>query len=334
MMNKNFIFLICSERSGSNFITKIVDSHPHCSGPSPVHLIRYFAPIEWRFGDLKLDHNWQFFISEIEKFFKLKISNWNTEIEVNELTKIEPRNLAKIVEYLYKKEAGDMKTILIKENHAYRLLPFYNLFFPDSKLLWMHRDPRDMALSWKKDALLRGGIVRSSGIWKNDQRESLSLFNLLHNSGRIHKLSYESLISNAEFESKKICNFIGIEYDPIMLDSKNNSSSKNNAEASLGWSNLNKDIIKNNSNKFLDELNKEEIQFIEYYCKEEMELLNYEFIYPIVSREEFIKLQYNLSLNEKYEKPEYLKVSEAEKLKRKIWVDNLNQLYQKLELHK
>ena len=37
---KESCFLVSSERSGSNFITKIMDAHQDFCGPSPTHIIR------------------------------------------------------------------------------------------------------------------------------------------------------------------------------------------------------------------------------------------------------------------------------------------------------
>ena len=35
----SFDFLICSERSGSNLIAKVMDTHPDACGPFPPHIL-------------------------------------------------------------------------------------------------------------------------------------------------------------------------------------------------------------------------------------------------------------------------------------------------------
>lgn len=50
-----FDFLICSERSGSNLITKLLDNHSKYCGPTPPHLLRVFYPVLDKYGDLNVD---------------------------------------------------------------------------------------------------------------------------------------------------------------------------------------------------------------------------------------------------------------------------------------
>ena len=53
-----FDFLICSERSGSNLITKIMDAHPDVCGPFPSHILSYFSRNLYRYGDLASEESW------------------------------------------------------------------------------------------------------------------------------------------------------------------------------------------------------------------------------------------------------------------------------------
>src|SRR5262245_15835271 len=45
------IFQMCSERSGSNLMTKIFDAHPEVVAPSPAHLFRIFSDLAWKYND-------------------------------------------------------------------------------------------------------------------------------------------------------------------------------------------------------------------------------------------------------------------------------------------
>jgi hypothetical protein len=331
MKNNQFSFLVCSERSGSNFVTKVLDSHSRICGPSPIHLLRYFAPLEVNYGDLANNERWNAFLEDVLTFYKLKISAWDTELSLKELATVSDRSLAAVFRFIYRKEAEKhgKEFIFVKENHAYRLIPYCQDNFPNSKFIWAVRDPRDMALSWKKDAVLRGGIIRSANIWKEDQKNSLYMYQYLLKAGRMIKVRYEDLISDTAHEAKRMTDHLGLDFEEQMVSMQSSSSSAKNAEASVNWANLSKGVMKDNSRKYLKGLSKEEIQFIEYLCKEEMKAIGYELEFPVLAKNDFLELQHKLSLEEKFEKEEYNSISEAEKEKRTKWVKWVQQLQAK-----
>jgi hypothetical protein len=328
MTSHCYSFLICSERSGSNFITKLLDGHPEISGPSPIHLLRYFVPIEYRYGPLTELDNWQNLTADVLNFFNLKISHWESDFTLKELAGLSNRSLVSLFQHIYQTEASFSGKSLsfVKENHAYKLAPFYMMNFPEAKYIWSYRDPRDMALSWKRDAILRGGIVRAANVWKEDQKMTSFFYNTMVCHDKVCKVSYETLTSDIEQQSRKICNFLDLEYSPLMANLENSTAASKNAQASIGWENLNKGVLKDNSRKYLTGLDDREIRFIEYLCHDEMSALGYSFEFPRVDRNEFIHLQQTLSQEEQFEKEAYQAVSDEEKAKRKAWVTCLNRI--------
>ena len=64
----HFDFLICSERSGSNLITKILDSHPSVCGPFPALLIKNIGWYLFRYGDLQNDSNWRTLLTDVADY--------------------------------------------------------------------------------------------------------------------------------------------------------------------------------------------------------------------------------------------------------------------------
>ena len=47
------LFIIGTERSGSNLLRLILDAHPGITVPHPPHVMNYFAALEGRYGDLQ-----------------------------------------------------------------------------------------------------------------------------------------------------------------------------------------------------------------------------------------------------------------------------------------
>ena len=61
----SILFLICSERSGSNFITKLLNGHPNICGPATKHIINPVARNLFRYGDLSVESNWHELLQDI-----------------------------------------------------------------------------------------------------------------------------------------------------------------------------------------------------------------------------------------------------------------------------
>ena len=63
----DYNFIISTERSGSNLVTKMMDSHPNICGTAPKHLIRFIALNHYKYGDLIEENNWNILLKDILK---------------------------------------------------------------------------------------------------------------------------------------------------------------------------------------------------------------------------------------------------------------------------
>lgn len=312
-------FLISSERSGSNLITKIIDNHSMYCGPTPPHLLRVFSKKIDTYKNLENDENWHLFINDIFDFFNCKIGVWESTIIKNELLNIKLRNLVEVVKYIYHKETlyHDKKHAFIKEVKTYSFFDYLIKNFENSKFVWLVRDPKDMALSWSQSPVHRGDIVRAAKIWKEDQQETLKLYNQFKNN--ILLIKYEDLVTNQLETLKVICSFLEIPFESTMVEFHKSKTSKANAVQTDNWKNLDKKIIVDNFKNYQKKLSKEQIQYIEYVCQSEMRALNYNLDFPLISEDEFSTIESYLLNNERNEKPEYLLITESEKVKREKW---------------
>lgn len=286
MKSSNFNFLICSERSGSNFITKLMNAHSKICGPSVKHIINPVTRNLFRYGNLNTPSNWKSLLSDINILMSVDFSVWKSQFTVDILEGLaQPGDVPKLISEIFLREAraNDKQNVFIKENHLYEFLPYLMINFPESKFIYLYRDPRDMSLSWKKNPNHPAGIIKAARQWKLDQQQSLKSHFLLNQKGKSISCSYENLTSNTENTLKQILKFLGFEYEDKILDFYKDKLTQNNAAKVGAWNNLARPIIKNNSNKFLSELTKVEISYIEKICYFEMKHLGYE---PIHSKDE------------------------------------------------
>lgn len=274
-----FDFLICSERSGSNLITKIMNAHPDICGPSPSHIMETFSTNLFKYGDIKKDENWNVLVKDVSDMMNNSLGVWKCTFNEKMIKDgVKSRSLSDIYRFIYESEARlhNKNRVFVKNNHIYNYLAHITAYFTDSKFVYMTRDPRDMALVWREAASAAGGIKEGSRKWKVDQSESIKAYGYLKDLGRIHLLRFEDLLSNTEEELIKICDFLGVKYTPQMLEFYKLDHVIENSNRLPSWKDTKCPIIKDNFARYKTELNEMEIRFIESLCSEEMDFLGYE----------------------------------------------------------
>ena len=277
--NDNFIFLFCSERSGSNFITKLMNNHSNICGPSTKHIINPVARNYFRYQPLKESDQWETLVDDIFNLFNIEFSEWKSILTKYELlNSTDYGDLSGLITYFYNKEtkANHKSLCFIKEIKAYEFYPFLKKFFPKAKFVYQVRDPRDMALSWKKSKIHRGGIIESARQWKYDQQQYLKIKALEEDSNNIVFLHYESLVNNTEEELINILKLIGLNYESRMTEMGQDSLTTQNANQQKAWENLSKPVMKDNFNKYKTALSDMVISYIEKIAYFEMKHLGYE----------------------------------------------------------
>jgi hypothetical protein len=270
---------MCSERSGSNFITKLLNGHSNICGPSTKHIVNPVARNIFRYEPIDDTDNWNTLVEDIHQLLNVAFSVWQKTFTLKELKNIAPTgDINSLLRNIFYKEATqfDKQHVFIKENQVYEFLPFLLLNFPESKFIYQVRDPRDMALSWKKSKIHPGGIVVGAKRWQKDQQKTLKNFNGLRKRNKAYRVKYEELISEPEQYTREIVEFLGYSYEPKMMEFYKDRITQKNAGEQEAWNNLSKGVMSNNKEKYKNELNNLEIKLIEKICYYEMKYLGYE----------------------------------------------------------
>jgi len=256
----------------------MMDANRVVCGPTPSHLLRTFSLNLFRYGDLLLDESWQTLIHDVADLLNAQLGTWRITWTSSKLMeKVDNRSLESIIRCIYEEEAcaNGKSHIFIKENKTYLFLPYLLAEFPDSKFIFLIRDPRDMALSWKLSANHPGNVKSGATVWHEDQRHNILVHSWLNSLNKSYLLRYEDLIQNPEQELHKICKFLSIDFDPQMLEFHQQSFTIKNANLLNDWMNLSKPVMTNNKKKYLAALEDIEIRYVEALCKEEMEYFGY-----------------------------------------------------------
>jgi hypothetical protein len=240
-----------------------------------------FATNYYRYGDLSNDGNWKTFLEDAVYYMNNKFADWRTTLTVDELERtVQARTLAEVGRAFYEAEARShgKNRLWVKENHAYRIADYLLSHFPDARFVAVVRDPRDMAATWRD--LASGGVKRGAAQWEIDQRGTIELHAKLRDIGRSILVSFEDLVLNAEETLRSICSFLGIEYEPGMLDFYTQEIVVRNAEKMVSWKDLKKPLDPAEVGKYKQDLNEAETRYVEAVCRELMPIFGYEADYP------------------------------------------------------
>ena len=279
LKDDDLTFLLCSERSGSNLITKLLNNHSQICGPSTKHLINPVIRNAFRYQPYDQNNNWSNLIDDILNLYNVNFSVWKSDFTKQELIKeVNHGDLDQLILYFFSKETNaNLKTnCFIKEIKTFEFYAYIKHYFPKAKFIYQARDVRDMALSWKKNQTHKGGVIAAAKQWKNDQQQYLKIKMLEEVNHQIVSLKYEDLVSDSTNTLKAVLKLLNLSFETDMLQMGTDILTNENAKQQKAWENLSKPVMKDNFNKYKTQLSKREIQYIEKIAFFEMKQLGYE----------------------------------------------------------
>jgi hypothetical protein len=273
-----FHFLIASERSGSNLLVKMLDAHSNICGPSPKHLLRIIASDGIRLAPLRDTRRWEAALGFIAELLASDFARWNTRPGIDALRdSASAGDLGALFRQVFADETRSHGKSLcfIKELQVYKFISILDWWFPDARYVYLVRDPRDMALSWRANPMHPGGLVAGAAAWRNDQSGTMHQFWARHEQGKALLVRYEDLVVRPEEELRRVCDLLGVEFEATMLDYHNDPLTRENAASNPAWENLSRGVMSDNFGKFQKELSEREIAIIERVCGGLMPLFGY-----------------------------------------------------------
>jgi 3'(2'),5'-bisphosphate nucleotidase len=271
------IQMIGIQRSGSNLLRVILDQSGQIAAPHPPHLLSLFIPLMPLYQPLDAG-NYRLLIADVTAYIQANPVPWeHVRFDNGELFRRSERfHLFELFRLVYEEAA------LAKGASCWCCKSMANVYFAGEmeafgirpKYIYLYRDGRDVAASFKKAIVGEKHIYHLATQWKEDQRHCLELRKHIEPS-RFFSLSYETLISEPEQTVRSLCSFLGISYEEKMLQFYDSAASRSTAAAGEMWSNVEKPIIRSNTKKFLTGFSKEELELFELIAHDELSQLGY-----------------------------------------------------------
>lgn len=273
------IFIIGTERSGSNLLRLILNSHSAIAVPHPPHILKYFSQFAENYGDLRQHKNLKRLTDDILGLLAVHIYPWDLQLQAEEIMAGAPSpdviGIFYSIYNAYQKHCGKRRWACKSTFMIHHLAKIVETC-PEAKFLWLVRDPRDVAASSRKSIFSPFHPYFTVQLWRAQQLLGLHFYEG-QGADRCCLVRYEDLIGDPEGTVRKICSFIHEEYEPAMLQFYQSKSAQKSESLSGAWKNTASPILPGNKNKFVSELSSSEIGLIEEETGDLMARFGYTF---------------------------------------------------------
>jgi hypothetical protein len=300
--DKHKIFILSSERSGTNLLQKLLSNHSEIVGPKTPQLLNTLHNHERFYGDLNILENKNYLINDLQQICNHEFSKWDLEIESNPLDLVTDKKFVEAIIKLYvlKTNQENKKGFVAKELNAHLFLNEIIHIDPNTKFIHLVRNPLEQAASWMKTPLFYSNPEAVVKDWYNTQNIILNKKNQYPN--HIITCRYEDLVNNTRVEMTRILDFCDLPVDENCFQNKKKRENDNWNEL---WKNVNKEVG-NNLNKHEEELHKYEIDVVKHIA------------YPITNELGYFDDIPKFSFNKKYKLKKVLRDLKSRKKRKKV----------------
>jgi len=278
-------FVIGNPRSGTTLFRLMLNNHPEIAIPPECGFALWWYK-KYQYADFSRADMLKCFLQDL--LSTKKIETW--QLDANKLESFlkekNPQSYREVVDLVYihyVRKTGDQAQIIGDKNNFYlNYIPEIKELFPDSRFLFIIRDGRDVACSYRDLAnrkiqskyapKLPVSIEEIAREWVDNntiiEHELAENFMLIR---------YEDLLLKTVETLKKVCAYLGVEYHPDMLDYYvNNLRHRQEPADFLQWKEKTlqpPDI--NNVEKYMRILSRQEIELFEQIAGDALEHFGY-----------------------------------------------------------
>lgn len=276
------VFLICSERSGSNLIRVMVGAHGSVSALPTLHIMRDVCArmdvMAWGANEgAQYDALMECVTRSLNTHYSQDFTQSTLEL-LSQITPFTPQGFLRRL-YGHLGSSAGQRMVFIKENNLSDMAVQIMDSFPTARFVFQVRDPRDVVTSGLalRDSPLGnkfGSLKNALSIWHEDQTFGLRMLGHL-GPKRVFLQRYEDLIANPELVLNGLCTFLDLPFDPEMLSYFEKPQAQEDSQKQRALENISRPVMTQNSNKFIGKLSTQQIEAVEAHLGDLMDRFNY-----------------------------------------------------------
>lgn len=278
-MDARYVFLVCSERCGSNLISTILGSHSQVKSPPPYHFARdVILNLHLRGSGA----GWGVVREQLVDRVKGQGSEDRAAALAAWMDTNPHASACELARFVY--DGLDQKTgtttVFVKENNLQQLMAFILECFPAAKFVFQVRDPRDYLVSaearrgfWAGNKF--GSFRQALQVWRDDQLCGLQLLGLL-GPERVYFQRYEDLVSRPREVLEPLCGFLGLPFEEAMLEFHTSEGATRLGATGAARANVARPLMSSNFGKYRGQLSRTKIRAVETWLGDLMDRFGYE----------------------------------------------------------
>lgn len=271
------IFMIGTQRSGSNLLRLMLNQLPAIAAPHPPHILHRMMPVMPIYGGLQKKKKFATLVDDVCRLVEHNPVPWDVTFDRKKIAAgCRERSLVAVFGAVYQALADvrGASTWLCKSMQNTLFLPQIETYFPDAKYIYLYRDGRDVAVSFRKAVVGEKHFYHIAKEWAETQRLALRHRDTVP-AQRFTGISYEELVAQPEPVMRRLCTFLGADYHPRMLEFHASEEARRAADSSALWGNVVKPIMTGNTRKFIREASAEDISIFESVAGDVLDALGY-----------------------------------------------------------
>jgi hypothetical protein len=274
------IFMIGTQRSGSNLLRLMLNQLPEVAAPHPPHILQRLMPMASGYGDLNQDANFMRMVDDVCQLVELNPVPWEgVTLDRRDIAlRCNERSLVAVFGAVYdimaKKHGAQTWCCKSLANINY-LNEIDRHFRESAKYIYLYRDGRDVAVSFRKAVVGEKHFYHIAKEWGTTQRLALGLRDRT-GPNRFISIAYEDITAQPETSMQRLCKFLGYRYTPSMLNFHETDEAKKAAKSSDLWGNVVNPVMADNTRKFLREASETDIRLFELVAGDALDALGYE----------------------------------------------------------
>lgn len=213
------VFVVGMNGSGTTMLLDCLGRHPSLYAfPKETRLIPYLMARQSGYGDLGVDANFRALWDDVRQLAIFQEVNDHAPVPLPDDWHERPRTLAAVLDGVFAHFAegqGKHRWCEKTPQHVQHLLALGDLF-PAARFVHVIRDARDCAVSfhrrWKRQPELT--VFRWKKVVTMGREQGMRL-----GPARYLEVRYEDLTAEPERSLRRICRFLGLDFDPAVLQS-------------------------------------------------------------------------------------------------------------------